>query len=165
MPAVEAGDAVVGSATECRNTVEAPAYQVPQRVTAEGVPAQKDHIGDENQGTQADAEGCTAGRVRKPHGNPSVIRQDPQENESDVDKVAMGVEQDQREVAFAEVFLARLADGTGRRLGPEGFVVSAAVVVTGKAEEARKRKDEQGRREPQPAGPPRGGHRSEPGIR
>ena len=64
-------------------------------------------------------------------------------------KIAVGVLQNQRERVLAEVRLARLADGARRRIGPERLVVGAAVVITGEAEQAGKRQDEERRRERQ----------------
>ena len=54
----------------------------------------------------------------------------------EVQEVAVDVLEDQRERALAAVALARLADGAGRRIGPERLVVGAAVVIAGEAEAA-----------------------------
>ena len=63
----------------------------------------------------------------------------------------MKVLEDQREAALAEIAFARLADGAGGRVGPEGFVVCAAVVVAGEAEEAGYPENEERGREGQEA--------------
>src|SRR5580704_17111648 len=46
----------------------------------------------------------------------------------------MDVLKDQRKGFFAPVRLARLAEGAGRRVGPERLVIGAAIVITGEAE-------------------------------
>src|ERR1700722_12987252 len=67
----------------------------------------------------------------------------------------MEILQDQRKASFAEIALARLADGARRRVGPERLVIGAAVVVAGEPEEAWNPEDEQRRGEVQKAGVPR----------
>ncbi len=68
-------------------------------------------------------------------------------DEREVEKIAMNVLQDEREGAFSEIGLTRLADGAGRRVGPEGFVVSAAIVVAGETESAGRPEDQHGGRD------------------
>ena len=79
---------------------------------------------------------------------------DEQEAEREIKEVAMEVLKDQRKGIFAQVALARLADGARGGIGPEGFVVGAAIVVAGQAKARRGPKDEKRGRERQPAGPP-----------
>ena len=55
----------------------------------------------------------------------------------------MDVLKDQREVALAQIVLARLAHGAIGRIGPERFVISAAIVVAGEAEAARRPQNQQ----------------------
>jgi len=43
---------------------------------------------------------------------------------------------DEREGTLTEIFLARLADGTSRRVRPERFVICAAIVIAGETESA-----------------------------
>src|SRR2546425_12859798 len=57
---------------------------------------------------------------------------------------------------FAAVDHPRLAHSARRWIGPEGLVIGAAVVVTGEPESPRRPENQQRRREPQQAGPPRG---------
>ena len=54
----------------------------------------------------------------------------------------MEVLHDEWEAPLAEVAFARLTDGASWRVGPKGFVVRAAIVVTGEAEEAGDPEDE-----------------------
>jgi hypothetical protein len=56
----------------------------------------------------------------------------------------MDVLEDEREVALAEVAVARFADGAADGIEPEGFVIGAAVVVAGEAEKAWNPEDEEG---------------------
>ena len=65
-------------------------------------------------------------------------------DQREIQKVAMDVLKDQRERALAEIVLARLADGAGGRVGPERFVVCAAIVVAGEAESAGRPEDQHG---------------------
>src|SRR5262249_51038921 len=85
-----------------------------------------------------------------------VPPQDHDEQERQVQEIAMAVLQDQWKSTLAPVAFARLADGAVGRVGPERLVVSAPVVVAGEAEAGRRPQDQEGRREDQPAGPPGG---------
>src|SRR5688572_20320646 len=76
----------------------------------------------------------------------------------------MDVLEDERERILAQVLLARLADGAGRRVGPERLVVGAAVVVAREAEPAWRPQDQQRGRERERCGPPRR-LRPEPAVR
>src|SRR5277367_185187 len=73
----------------------------------------------------------------------------------------MDVLDDEREGSLAEIFFARLADGAGRRVGSEGFVGRAAIVVASEPESAGRPKDEHGGGDG--CGQP-GGEFAEPGI-
>ena len=75
----------------------------------------------------------------------------------------MDVLKDERKRAFAQISASRLTDGAGGRIGPEGFVVRAAIVVTGKPKSARRPQDQQGCRHGRPRWPP-ARPRSEPGV-
>src|SRR6185312_7404986 len=70
----------------------------------------------------------------------------------------------ERETALTDVTRARLAHRAGRRVGPERFVVGAAIVVAGEAKDAGEGKDQQRWREYHPARPPPW-HRTEPAMR
>ncbi len=136
--------------------VETPAHQMTEGVAAQGVAAQQDHVDGEDQSADADPEsGLPGGRILEPHGLPGVVGEDHDEDEGEVQEVAVHVLQDQRERALAAVALARLAHRAGRRVGPERLVVGAAVVVAGQAEAARRPQDQERGRPRQPAEPPR----------
>ncbi len=82
-------------------------------------------------------------------------------SQREVEEVAMDVLNDQREVALAQIFLARLAHRAVGRIGPEGFVVRAAIVIASDAEAARHPQDQHRHRDE--ARHP-GGHAAEPGV-
>ncbi len=106
-------------------------------MAAQRVAAQQHHVDQQHQRPHADAEFAV-----EPQGLPHVVRQEHQKQERDVEEVAMDVLNDQREVALAQILLARLAHGAVGRVGPEGFVVGAAIVVAGDAEAAREYQDD-----------------------
>src|SRR3982751_2576279 len=75
----------------------------------------------------------------------------------------MRILKDQRECALAEVRFARLAHGAGRRIGPEGLVISTAVVIAREAKQPGDPEDQQRGREGQETWIPRW-FRSEPSV-
>src|SRR5438552_3745009 len=92
--------------------------------------------------------------LREPHRLPHVVRQEAEERQREVEEIAVRVLEDQRKRALAEVAGARLADGAVGRVGPEGFVIGAAVVVAGKPEAARRPENKERGRPRQPRRPP-----------
>src|SRR5579871_426546 len=156
--AVEAAHAIVrGSADGALgHAVEHAADQVAERVASEGVAAQQDHVDEKNYRTEAYAEVTI-----EPHREPNIVGEQDQEEDGEIQKIAMDVLNDEREGALAEIFFARLTDGASGRIGPERFVVGAAIVVAGEAESAWGPEDEHRAsykgREP-------GGEDAEPGI-
>ena len=76
------------------------------------------------------------GWIGEPESVPGIEREDDYEDKGHVEEEAMNVLEDQRKRAFATVSFSRLANGTGRRIGPECFVVGATIVVAGQAESA-----------------------------
>ena len=76
----------------------------------------------------------------------------------------MHILQAQRQGALAAVFRARLAHRARGRVGPERFVIRSTIVIAGQPEPSWRPKDENGRREDQPRGPP-GRFRPEPAVR
>ena len=85
-------------------------------------------------------------------------------DEREIEKIAVHVLHDQRKRTLAEIRFARLAHGARRRIGPERFVIGAAIVITGQPESARRPQDQKRRRKQQPGRPP-GRLRSEPTVR
>ena len=57
----------------------------------------------------------------------------------------MHILHDEREGTFAEIGFARFADGAGRRIGPERFVIRAAVIIAGETKTARRPQNQQRR--------------------
>src|SRR5215216_4035308 len=115
-------------------------------MTAERVSAEQHYVHREHERTDADAERLRAGRrIDEPERFPHVVGEDDEEDEGEVQEIAMHVLHDEREAALAEVALARLADRTGRWIGPERAIVGAAVVVAGEAEQAGRPEDQERR--------------------
>src|SRR5438105_4247968 len=157
VPAVERACAAVGGAADARASqlVAPAAHEVAQRVAAQRVAAEEDHVHGQHERAQADAEGDAARHgIGEPHRLPDVVEKDDEEHQGEVEEVAVDVLQDERERALAEVALAWLAHRARRRIGPECLVVRAAVVVAGHAEAAGGPQDEQGGRERQRHRPP-----------
>ena len=95
-------------------------------MTADRIAAEQNDVDREDNCANADAES-----VREPERFPHVVAEDENENEREIEEVAVHILQDQRERTLAPVGLARLAHGAGRRIGPERFVIRAAIIVTG----------------------------------
>src|SRR4029077_9162609 len=109
------------------------ADQMPQRVTTKCVTAKQDDVDREHDRADADPKS-----IVEPERFPNVVGKNHNKTEREVKKITVHVLQDQRERAFAEVSFARLADGAGRRIGPEGFIISAAIIVAGEPKTARR---------------------------
>ena len=123
-------------------------------MASERVAAQEDEIHGEHDRAEADAEGPPSGAVGEPHRLPHVVRQHDQEEEREIQEIAVDVLENQRERVLAEVFLPRLADAAGRRVRPERLVVGAAVVVAGETEAARRPENQERCRKRQRGRPP-----------
>jgi hypothetical protein len=74
----------------------------------------------------------------KPIRHDGVVGQDDDEQQAEIQEVAVDVLHDERERSLTPVRLARLADGAARRILPERLVVGAAIVITGEPEAARR---------------------------
>src|SRR5258708_9566070 len=104
---------------------------------AECVAAQENSVSEQDQSSDADAKS-----IFEPHGPPSVMSKQHDENQCEIEKVAMYVLKDERKGSLAEIFLAGLAHRTGRRIGPKRLVVCAAIVVAGDSESTRRPQDQ-----------------------
>src|SRR6266404_3546695 len=102
-------------------------------MTAERVAAEQDDVYRENNRADADAEPAI-----KPERFPNVVGEDQNKNQREVEKVAVNVLHDERERTLAEISFARFANGARGRIGPERFVIRAAIVVTGESKSARR---------------------------
>src|ERR1700733_6126528 len=96
-----------------------------------------------------------SGCIGEPERVPHIMQKENQEDEREIHKVAMNVLNDEREGFFAPVRFARLADGTGWRIGPTRFVICPAIVVAGHPKSAWRPRDEQSGRPRNNPGPPR----------
>ena len=124
------------------------ADEMAQRMTTKRVAAQQHDIHRQHERADADAERFRPVRgIDEPHRFPDIVGENENENEREVEKIAMHVLHDEREGTFAEIGFARLADGAGRRIGPERFVICAAVIITGEPESARRPKNQKRGRE------------------
>src|SRR5690349_5494081 len=123
---VEAAGAVIGSASSVRfrDAIFATTNQVTQRVTSAGPAADRNNVGNKHQCAEADAETPGArGRIHKPESFPRIVGQNEENGKREIEKKAMHVLNDQRQLLLAEIRLARLADGAAGRISPECLVV------------------------------------------
>src|SRR5437879_5931670 len=124
-------------------------------MAAQRVAAKQDDIERQHERAHTDAEGnSSCCWIFEPKSLVNIEREKHEKKQGQVEEIAMRVLQDQRKIALPPVAFARLADRTGRRIGPERLVVRPTVVVAGEAEAARSPKDQNGRREEEPAWPP-----------
>src|SRR5581483_5071581 len=165
MARVQTAYAFIGAEAERREQVETAAYQVPERVTPERIAAEQDYVGSQNERSQPDPERSPTGhRVGEPERFPDIEDEARQEQERQVEKIAMNVLENQGKPPLAAVCIARLAHCTGGRIRPESPVIGAAVIIAGEAKQPRSPKDQQCGRPRQPRRPP-GKLRTEPAVR
>src|SRR4051812_28636644 len=88
------------------------------------------------------------------HGFKNIVGKNQNEKDGDVKKVTVNVLHDERKRTLAEISLARLADGAGRRIRPERLVIRASIIIAGEPEAARRPEYQQRRREQKPRWPP-----------
>src|SRR5262245_48684097 len=99
VPLVQSADAGVRPLTHrgLRELVASASHQVTKGVTAEGVAAEQNDVHEEDERADPDAEGDATGGVLEPERLPDVVRQDRQEEEAEVQEVAVDVLENQRE--------------------------------------------------------------------
>ena len=86
--------------------------------------------------------------IGKPNCLPNVVAQESIiKDQREIKKIAMDVLHDEREGTLAQIGLARLAHRAGRRVGPERFVISASIIITGEPEPARRPENQERGRE------------------
>src|SRR5580704_6668589 len=117
---------------------------MPQRMAAQRIGRQEEYVQDQNNRTNPQPEMLHAMGIGKPQSFPGVIRQDENEYHRDIHKVAMHILDNQREITFAKVFFARLADRAVDGVRPERLVIGAAIIVTRKTKTARGPQNQQG---------------------
>src|SRR5262245_29992268 len=98
--AIEAAYAAIRFLTERRlgKLIDATADKVSQRMTSEGIAAEKNHVKGQHDGSDADPEGdvCRC-HVSKPHRLPDIVREENQKEQREIHEVTMHVLHDERE--------------------------------------------------------------------
>src|SRR5713101_5222282 len=136
-----------------------------QRVATERVTGDQTDVDGHDDRTEPDSERYRSGSgILPPEGLPHVVREDDDEHQRRIQKIAMDVLQDQRKRLLTPIALARLTDGAGRGIRPERLVVRAAVVIARQPKAAGENQDEKGRRVAQRRRPP-AWLGAEPGVR
>src|SRR5437870_3102337 len=108
-------------------------------MTTKCVATKKDDVDREHDCADTEPEGTVAShRIVEPERFPNVVAQDQNENEREIQKIAVNILHDERERALAQISFARLADRACRRVGPERFIISATIVVAGQPESSRR---------------------------
>src|SRR5579863_507522 len=90
---VEAAHAIVSllANRRVRKLIEQSAHKMTERMTPKRVAAQQDNVGEQNQSAQSDPETAV-----KPARAPDVVRQDHEEDERQVQKIAVNILKNQR---------------------------------------------------------------------
>ena len=134
------------SAIACRRfgkLIEKSAGQMSQGMTTKRITAEQNDIDCEDHRPNADAKHTfSCPWIDKPKRFPHVIGEDQNENESEIEKIAVNVLHNQRERTFAQISLSRFPDRACRRISPERFIVGAPVVVTGQTKSTGRPKDQ-----------------------
>src|SRR5260370_19177033 len=113
-------------------------------MTPECIAARENRVSGQDQSSDADAKS-----VFKPHSLPGVMSQKHDEDQCEVEEVAVYVLKDKRKGSLAEIFLARFAHRAGWWIGPKRFVVCAAIVVAGDTESTRRPQHQHRARDPE----------------
>src|SRR5690242_4894961 len=114
-----------------------------KRMAAEGVARQQDDIDGQNDCAHTHSELGAAGPwIDKPEGAPDIQRENYQKKQREIEEISVNILQNQRERTFTTIVFSQFANGTGRRIGPKGFIVSTAIVVARQAKAARRPKDQ-----------------------
>src|SRR5262249_51553853 len=149
MAPIKAANAAVDLLSNRRlgQSVETSTNQVPQRMATKRVARDQYHINGEHQGSDADSKDLLPGSwIGKPHPVPNIVREDQDEDQRQVQEIAMDILNDQRERALTPIVRSRFAHRARRGIGPERFVVGPTVVVAGKAKPGGRPNDQERRR-------------------
>src|SRR2546428_2553208 len=126
-------------------TIDVPADDVSQRMARQRVAGQQDDVRQQHQRADTYAKVSSHGRV-KPKSRNRVVPENHQEDDGNIEKVAMQILQNKGKPCFASVTSARrLADRTGRRIEKKRAIVSFAIVIT-RRPKAERRPENQDRR-------------------
>lgn len=116
-------------------------------MAAEGIASEERGVYHKHQRTHADTKSFSSGsRIVKPHSLPCVIGKDEYKDDRQVKKIPVNILQNEGKGVFTPVGLARFRDGTCRRIGPKGFVISAPVIITRDPHASRRPQDQKRRR-------------------
>jgi hypothetical protein len=126
--------------------VELSSYDVTKRVAGKRINSQEDNVEEQHKRTNSDS--------KSPVKEESAERVPPEKDEEDepcIQKVAVQVLKDERELRFSRVAsLARFTHGAGGRVEKKGPVVSLSVVVTSNPESQGESKNQESRRKRPP---------------
>src|SRR5688572_7320232 len=107
-----------------RKRIAASADKMAKAMAAERVTSEQDHVERQHNRADADPETVTKLRCRD-----RIVGEYDDKDQSYIKKIAMNVLQNKRKLFLAPIFMPRLADGTGRRVGPEVSVIRPVIVI------------------------------------
>ena len=102
-------------------------------MTTKCIPAEENDVNREHDCAHADPESMV-----EPESFPNVVTQNQDENEREIQEIAMHVLHDERKRALTEIGFARFTNRAGGRVRPESFVIRAAIVIAGQPKSARR---------------------------
>src|SRR5262249_44748022 len=109
-----------------REAVEISAREVPQGMARERVERKQDDVGGQHERAETHAEASI-----KREGADGVDAQKNDEEDSNIEEVAVDVLEDERKLRLAAVGMPTFSDGARRRVEEEGPIVGLSVVVAG----------------------------------
>src|SRR5436309_9927945 len=95
-------------------------------MTAKRITAEQNNVHCQHDCANADSKS-----IWKPKRFPNIDPEHDQKEKCQIKKISMHILHNERERPFAPVARARFAYRAGRRVGPERFVIGAAIVITG----------------------------------
>ena len=105
-------------------------------MTTKCIPAEENDVNREHDCAYADPESMV-----EPERFPNVVTENQDENEREIQEIAMDVLHDERKRALTEIGFARFTNRAGGRVRPERFIISAAIVIAGQPKSARRPKN------------------------
>src|SRR6266571_3037097 len=140
--AVERADAAPclearSAAPHAGEAVDVPADQVPQRVAAERVTREQDHVDQHDERAHPDPKLRAGAAVQGPAcSKENIVRENEDEDDGGVHEESVHVLQNERKASLALVTVSRLAHATGHGIEEKRPVVRLAVVVARSSESA-----------------------------
>src|SRR5258708_25805632 len=149
--AVERADSTPGlaenlAAPRAREAVDLSADQMAQRVAAERVAREQNHIDQHDERADSNAESRRTARHRPTGRQENVIRQDENEDDGGVHEESVQVLKDEGKARLAFIAVPSLADSTGDGIEEKCPIVRLAVVIAGGAESQGEDQDQECRR-------------------